>query len=286
MHFAIQPLRSPPQRNAKRTQQPTCHFCVPSPRPCTTHTKHSRKTLDTQKDTHEPSSSTRAQLDPATREKQQHTLAAYRKTQEEQALTSCTACRRAKSISSTHMQRAAQHKMYAAAHMPFLCSIAASMHNPHKAQQKDTRHSERHMNQAVVRAPNSTQQHEKQQHTLAAYRKTQEEQALTFCTARRRAKSISSTHMQRAQNIMHFAIQPLRSPPRNAKRTQQPTCHVCVPSPRACTTHTKLSRKTLDTQKALKTHMNQAVVRAPNSTQQHDKQQHTQAAYIRTINHQ
>ena len=94
------------------------------------------------------------------------------------------------------------------------------------------RHTERHMNQAVVRAPNSTQQHEKQQHTLAAYRKTQEEQALTGCTARRRAKSISSTHMQRAQNIMHFAIQPLRPPPqRNAKRTQQPTCHFCVPSP-------------------------------------------------------
>ena len=145
---------------------------------------------------------------------------------------------------------AAQRKTHAAAHMPFLCSITATMHNPHKAQQKDTRHTERHMNQAVVRAPNSTQQHEKQQHTLAAYRKTQEEQALTHCTARRRAKSISSTHMQRAQNIMHFAIQPLRSPPqRNAKRTQQPTCHFCVPPPRPSTTHTKHSRKTLDTQK-------------------------------------
>jgi hypothetical protein len=93
--------------------------------------------------------------------------------------------------------------------MPFVCSItAAIMHNPHKAHQKDTQHTERHMNQAVVRAPNSTQQHEKQQHTLAAHRKTQEEQALTICKARRQAKSISSTHMQRAQNIMHFAIQP------------------------------------------------------------------------------
>jgi hypothetical protein len=201
MHFAIQPLRSPPQRNAKRTQQPKCHFCVPSPRPCTTHTKHSRKTLDTQKDTHEPSSSTRAQLDPATREKQQHTLAAYRKTQGEQALTHCTARRRAKvdfqhtyapctkhhafCHSTITTPPAAQRKTHAAAHMPFLCSITAIMHNPHKAQQKDTRHTERHMNQAVVRAPNSTQQHEKQQHTQAAYRKTQEEQALTACTARR-----------------------------------------------------------------------------------------------------
>ena len=180
MHFAIQPLRSPPQRNTKRMQQPTCHLCVPSPRSCTTHTKHSRK-------------------------------------------------------------------------------------------QKDTRHTERHMNQA----PNSTQQHEKQQHTLAAYRKTQEEQALTPCTARRRAKSISSTHMQRAQNIMHFAIQPLRSPPqRNTKRMQQPTCHLCVPSPRSCTTHTKHSRKQKDTRHTER-HMNQAVVRAPNSTQQHGKQQRT-----------
>ena len=127
MHFAIQPLRPHPQRNAKRTQQPTCHLCVPSPRPCTTHTKHSRKT---------------------------------------------------------------------------------------------------HMNQAVVRAPNSTQQHEKQQHTLAAYRKTQEEQALTNCTARRRAKSISSTHMQRAQNIiMHFAIQPFYDPPRSATQNARSSPH-------------------------------------------------------------
>merc|ERR1719272_795226 len=116
--------------------------------------------------------------------------------------------------------------------------------------ERHSTHRKTHMNQAVVRAPNSTQQHEKQQHTLAAYRKTQEVQALTYCTARRRAKSISSTHMQRAQNIMHFAIQPLRSPPqRNAKRTQQPTCQFCVPSSRPCTTHTKHSRKTLDTQK-------------------------------------
>merc|ERR1712166_1230884 len=115
---------------------------------------------------------------------------------------------------------------------------------------------------------------EKHQHTLAAYRKTQEEQALTICTARRRAKSISSTHMQRAQNIMHFAIQPLRSPPqRNSKRTQQPTCHFCVPSPRPCTTHTKHSRKTLDTQKD--THEPSSSTRAQLDPATREKQQHT-----------
>jgi hypothetical protein len=147
---------------------------------------------------------------------------------------------------------------HTAAHMPFVCSItAAIMHNPHKAQQQDTQHTERHMNQAVVRAPNSTQQHEKQQHTLAAYRKTKEEQALTSCTTRHRAISISSTHMQRATNIMHFAIQPLRCPPAAQRKTHVAahmpclcsTCHVCVPSPRLCKIHTKNSIKTLGIQK-------------------------------------
>ena len=144
------------------------------------------------------------------------------------------------------------------------------------AQQKYTvtPYTERHMNQAVVRAPNSTQQHEKQLHTLAAYRRTQEEHVLTHCTARRRAKSISSTHMQRATNIMHFVIQLLRSPPqRNAKRTQQPTCHFCVPSPRPCTTHTKHSRKTLDTQKD--THEPSSSTRAQLDPATREKQQHT-----------
>ena len=141
---------------------------------------------------------------------------------------------------------AAQRKIHAAAQIPFLCSITSTTHS--KTQQKDTRHTERHMNQAVVRAPNSTQQHEKRQHALAAYRKTHEVQALTACTARRRAKSISSTHMQRAQNIMHFAIHE-PPPQRNAKRTQQPTCRFCIPSPQPCTTNTQHSRKTLDTQK-------------------------------------
>jgi hypothetical protein len=108
---------------------------------------------------------------------------------------------------------------------------------------------------------------------IAACRKTQEEQALTSCTARRRAKSISSTHIQRAQNIvtMHFAIQPLRSPrsatqnarssphaiqpvydpppQRNATRTQQPIYNFCVQLPQSCTTQTKHSRNTLNTQK-------------------------------------